>query len=81
MKGNGKAGEQDKGKGKGFWEGAKGTWGSGKNNSKGHKGSRETHVNNICTNMEKLGERTRKGLHLRGTKQHFHSSDTLHVRL
>ena len=38
MKGNGKGGEQDKGKGKGFWEGAKGTWGSGKNNSKGHKG-------------------------------------------
>ena len=39
MKGNGKGGEQDKGAGKGFWEGAKRSWASGKNNSKGRKGS------------------------------------------
>ena len=52
----------------------KGTWRSGKNNSKGHKGIRETHVDIICTNMEKLDERTRKGTSSLGTLGNFDSS-------
>ena len=71
MKGKWKGGQQEKGKGKGFWEGAKGIWRSGKSNSKGHKGSGKNMWTSFAPTWGGWTKGQGKGLHLWGTDESF----------
>ena len=74
MKCKGKGGQQEKRKGKGFWEGTKGILGSGKSNSKGHKGSGKNMWTSFAPTWGGWTKEQGKGLHLWGTDESLDSS-------